>query len=132
MLLALGACGGSAAMPLDAEPPSSSPQGGPAPTITVEGARPIVIGGPPASRCGGKDDADCAAAKLQDAAGAAQAAAKADPTFAVPHAGSADTVVGVGSLTASSQRLGADLRNATKLPQRPVPPPPTTPFPRHP
>jgi hypothetical protein len=128
VLAGLSVCGGSP-IPLWAEPPQSSADE----TITVRGARLGQAGDPcvavdAAGRRAGQTD--CAAQKLQDAARAAQARAKGDPTLAVPNARSAGTIVGVGSLAASSERLGGDLRNATTLPQRHVPPPPAAPFSR--
>lgn len=137
--MAIGVCGGSAFTPLCAEPPQSNLAGAQsARDITVTGQHPIVIGGRSApAPCVAADVAgrrigatDCAAAKLDEAAKAASTRAQADPTFGVPNAGSGDTKVGVGSLTGSSQRLGADLRGRTSLPVRPALPPPANPFPR--
>jgi hypothetical protein len=143
----LGISGGFVPQPLGAKPPQSNTAGqgtgqqasGQASShdrdVTVTGKRPITIGGtPPACTTGqGTGTADCAAHTLDSAAKLAQAQASGDPTLGVPHAGSADTTVGVGSLTASSQRLGADLRNRTTLPKRPtLPPPPPSPFARMP
>jgi hypothetical protein len=133
-----GVCGGFA-LPLFAEPPQSTGTGqeGQAVSggdITVTGQQPVRIGGTPArspcpaANAAGKGADDCAAAKLDEAARVAQHAATIDPTLAVPNARSGDTTVGVGSLTGSSQRLGADLRGRTTLPVRPVPTPPASPF----
>ncbi len=73
---------------------------------------------------------DCAAKRLQDAAGLAQARALGDPTLAVPDARSGALTVGIGSVEASSQRLGSSLRGATALPQRQIPPLPMPGIPR--
>jgi hypothetical protein len=144
----LGISGGFPIVPLWAKPPQSNTAGqgtgqqasGQTSShdrdVTVTGKRPITIGGtPPACTTTGQGTgtADCAAHTLDSAAKLAQAQASGDPTLGVPNARSGDTVVGVGSLTASSQRLGADLRNRTTLPKRPAPPPPPpSPFARMP
>jgi hypothetical protein len=120
--------GATRAQPRDRTQTSVSP-------VTVHGKMPVVIGdaapagGPcvavdiPGRRAG---QTECAARKLRDVARAAQAAATADPTLAVPNATSSDTTIGVGNVIASSQRLGGDLIGAKILPRRPPPPPPPT------
>jgi hypothetical protein len=111
------------------------------PPVKVEASQPTVIGGrkSPQPRCAAvevagqqRSQANCAAQKLEEATKAAQAAARGAPTLAVPDARSGDTRIGVANLTASEQRLGASLKGATKLPQRPSLPPPATSFPRKP
>jgi hypothetical protein len=111
------------------------------PPVKVEASQPTVIGGrkSPQSSCAAVDvaghqssQASCAAQKLEEAAKAAQAAARGAPTLAVPDARSGDTRIGVANLTASEQRLGASLKGATTLPRRPSLPPPATSFPRKP
>lgn len=82
--------------------------------------RPIVVIGRPqeAPACGG-DRAACLDRRLKAVALDAQAAG--DPHQAVPDATSPALRVGIGSVQGSSQRLGGDLRGATRLPQRPAP-----------
>jgi hypothetical protein len=133
-VLALAACGWAA--PCRADPVPAG--GADLSPVTVQAPRPRTIGGPPpADPCTAVDAAghrtgaaDCGARKLQDAARAAQAGAQGAPGLAAPDAQSHDTTVGVGNVTASSQRLGGDLRGAASLPKRQIPTPPTTPFPR--
>jgi hypothetical protein len=111
------------------------------PSVKVEASQPTVIGGQksPQPTCGAVEVAGhessqvrCAAQKLEEAARAAQAAARSAPTLTVPDTRSGDTRIGVANLTASEQRLGASFKGAITLPQRPSPPPPVTSFPRKP
>jgi hypothetical protein len=140
----LGLCGGFA-LPLFAKPPQSDRPAatGPAParpateegTIVVRGKPEVRIGGTPAPACAAATNpgqAGCPASDPGQAVRPVQPPAAADPRLAVPNARSGDTRVGVGSLTASSQRLGADLRHRATLPVRRVPPPPKPAFPRQP
>ena len=114
---------GGFAMPLLAEPPQD------------HACTRAATTGQSSSRIGGRQevcvvvdvagnkvgDIDCAAAWLQAAARVAQERAKTDPTLAVPTATSDPLRVGVGSVAASSQRLGGYLRGATSLPVRHAP-----------
>ncbi len=78
-------------------------------------------------------DTACAAERLDRAAKAALDAARRQPTRPnVPQAGDPDPALGVANVTASSQRLGIDLRSATALPPRPGAAAPAAPFARRP
>lgn len=81
---------------------------------------PIVVIGrrAPAPACG-SDRVACFDQQLKIVARSAQT--NVDPRAAASTATSPALRVGVGSVQASSQRLGGDLRGASSLPQRPLP-----------
>jgi hypothetical protein len=118
LVLALGA----AEPPASLQAPAAPHIGSPPPCVSVD------IGGATTR------DLSCVSTALDQAAQRAQAAVKQGQTdLQVPDAASPSLTTGGASVAGSSERLGGNLRGATQIPKRPVPPPvPTPPFSRQP